>query len=595
MNMVFLKRPFFLLIALFFTFSIVRGQNTPANDAFSKYEKLQYSKKNGIVRVGIPYVIRINTQDDFSNLNKQIRGAIKQGKTNIEVLFSRGVFYYDKLSVYLYNINAESVSISIKGDQTVLVAGGKDYSKKSRTLSPNRKNIYLDEHLDLINLYGETSVSLGQVEVLDEKSKLCRVALAPKETFVPGMKIQLSQWYQSPVYDVTDIKNGFVYFIASNLEYDKAKKCLNVHYDSVISKIKPRVRLFNPAYLKNVTGAIHECEVSNFLTLYRVKLKSFSISGIEFCGSAKGEHALCYFRDVKTEGIQISDCKFLYINQRIIRLKKTPNFTFENNRIDSCFYGAVYSDIDCPNTIVKGNKFYRAEMGWTNSSCVVCCGEDFWVSNNQFEDIAYASITSGYWSTKEGMMISRGLIEYNEFFWGNDYYSHPEKYTLVDGGAIYLTTFSEDLVVRYNYFHNIRGVKSYRAIYCDDGAMNVTIYGNIICGFTDSHSILSWRAKSLNKQYAQTNDGINLFYNIIGGKYKMDERPNSSCVHGKNLIIYKEGEQVPERILSNFAYQEDDVYSTGASIVKGRLKLSDAAMKELKKFPTYSKMVRWIE
>ena len=192
-------------------------------------------------------------------------------------------------------------------------------------------------------------------------------------------------------------------------------------------------------------------------------------------------------------------------------------------------------------------------------------------------------------------MISRGLIEYNEFFWGNDYYSHPEKYTLVDGGAIYLTTFSEDLVVRYNYFHNIRGVKSYRAIYCDDGAMNVTIYGNIICGFTDSHSILSWRAKSLNKQYAQTNDGINLFYNIIGGKYKMDERPNSSCVHGKNLILYKEGEQVPERILSNFAYQEDDVYSTGASIVKGRLKLSDAAKKELKKFPTYSKMVRWIE
>ena len=92
MNVFFLKRPFFLLIALFFTFSIVRGHNTPVNDAFSKYEKLQYSKKNGIVRVGIPYVIRINTQDDFLNLNKQIRGAIKQGKTNIEVLFSRGVF-----------------------------------------------------------------------------------------------------------------------------------------------------------------------------------------------------------------------------------------------------------------------------------------------------------------------------------------------------------------------------------------------------------------------------------------------------------------------------------------------------------------------
>lgn len=595
MNMCFLKKPFFLLFALFLTISIVRGQNTPVNDAFSKYEKLQHSKTNEIVRDGISYVIRINTKDDLSNLNKQIKEAIKGGKTNIEVLFSRGVFYYDKLPVYLYNINAESVSISIKGDQTVLVAGGKDYKKKSKTLLPNRNNIYLDGHLDLINLYGETSVSRGQVEVLDEKTKVCRIALASKETFVPGMKVQISQWYRSPVYDVTDIKNGFVYFIASNLEYDKAKKCLNVHYDSVKNKMKPRVRLFNPAYIKKSTSAIHECEVSSFLTLYRVKLKSFSISGIDFCGSAKGKGALCFFRDVKTEGIQIRDCKFRYINQRIISLKQTPNFTFENNRIDSCFYGAFFSDIDCPNTIVKGNKFYRAEMGWTNSSCVVCYGEDFWVSNNQFEDIGYASIRSGYRSTKEGKLICRGLIEYNEIFFGDDYYSHPEKYTLIDGGAIYLATFSDELVVRYNYIHNMRGVRAYRAIYCDEGAMNVIIYGNIMYGITNAHSILSWRAKSLNKKYLQTNDGINLFYNIIGGKYQMDERPNSSCVHGKNLIIYGVGEHVPERILNNFAYQEEDVYSTGASIVNGRLKLSDAAMKELKKFPTYSKMVRWIE
>ena len=130
MNMCFLKKPFFLLFASFLTISIVRGQNTPVNDAFSKYEKLQHSKTNEIVRGGISYVIRINTKDDLSNLNKQIKEAIKGGKTNIEVLFSRGVFYYDKLPVYLYNINAESVSISIKGDQTVLVAGGKDYKKK---------------------------------------------------------------------------------------------------------------------------------------------------------------------------------------------------------------------------------------------------------------------------------------------------------------------------------------------------------------------------------------------------------------------------------------------------------------------------------
>ena len=66
-------------------------------------------------------------------------------------------------------------------------------------------------------------------------------------------------------------------------------------------------------------------------------------------------------------------------------------------------------------------------------------------------------------------------------------------------------------------------------------------------------------------------------------------------MNGKNLIIHKDGEQIPERILQNFTYQEDDEYCAGASIMNGRLKLSDVALKELKKFPTYFKMVIWIE
>ena len=187
------------------------------------------------------------------------------------------------------------------------------------------------------------------------------------------------------------------------------------------------------------------------------------------------------------------------------------------------------------------------------------------------------------------------MIENNEIFFGDDYYSHPEKCSLIDGDAIYISTLCEKVIVRYNYIHNYRGVKSNRAIYCDDGAMNVKIYGNVITGVTNAHSILSWRAKSINKKFPQSNDGIDFYYNVIWGKYKFDERLGSSCVHGKNLILYAEGETPPENVLNNFAYQEQDLVFSGVTLENGKMKIPSEAMQELKKFPTYEKMKKWFD
>ena len=165
----------------------------------------------------------------------------------------------------------------------------------------------------------------------------------------------------------------------------------------------------------------------------------------------------------------------------------------------------------------------------------------------------------------------------------------------MDGGAIYISTLCEQVIVRYNYIHHFRGIKSNRAIYCDDGAMNVKIYGNIISGVTNAQSILSWRAKSINKKFPQSNDGIDFYYNVIWGKYKFDERPNSSCIHGKNLVLYGDDEAVPNNILNHFAYQEQDLVFSGASMENGKMEIPSEAMLELKKFPTYEKMKKWIE
>lgn len=570
----------------------LEAQESPVEKSYRACESYQGSAIKTIVGSRNPFLITVSSQEDLDNMSTNIRKAINSGKKDVEVQIGPGVFYYDRLPIYLYNINASEVSISIKGNNSIMVAGGRDYSKGRKVSAPTKNNVYLDKDLKLIDLYGEVMQLRDQVAVLDTNSKECRIDIDKPINFVPGMEVQISEWFHSPVYGVTKTNGRSIFFVADDLAYDKAKKCYNVNYDQV-GKLNPRIRFVDPRNVTNFKGSVHECEASQFLTLYRMNLKCFVVSGITFCGCAKGKEALFHIRDVDAEQIRISDCKFENLNQRIIKLKNTGNFVFCNNTVTDCFYGVLYSDIDCPKTVVQNNRFYRAEKGWTNTSCVACYGQDFLIANNQFEDISYASIVTGYHHKWGDKMVCRGIIENNEIFFGEEYSAYPEKYSLIDGGAIYIGTLNDKVIVRYNYIHNYRGVNSNRAIYCDEGAMNVKIYGNVIAGVTNAYSVFSWRAKSVNKKYPQSNDGIDFYYNVIWGEYKFDERPNSSCVHGKNLILYGEEEQMPTNSLLNFAYQEEDVVVPNARMEDGKIGLSPEGVLELKRLPTYPNIKQW--
>lgn len=568
---------------------------TPVEKSFMEYERFQGPKEKQIIRTAPPFVIPVSTQRELNDLSNNIRKAIKNGKKEIEVRISSGVYYYEKLPVYLYNLDAKNVSISIVGNNTIMVAGGKDYSGGKLVQSPDKDKVYLDNNRNPIDIYGDVQWASAPVEVLNQNTGECRLLIGTKKEYMEGLKIQLSEWYLSPVYDVSSIKDEYVYFIANDIKYDKAKKCFNVNYDYGMGDNNPRFRFIEPGLVLNSKTSIHECEVSQFLILYRSKIKSFSVSGIDFLGCAKGKDALIYFRDVEAEKISISNCKFEQIKYKIVKLRNTENFVFRDNIVRNCFDGAVYSYVDCPSTIVKNNIFYRAEMGWTNSSCVACYGKDFSIADNVFEDISYASIVSGFLYAWGKKIVGCGVIERNSIFYGEEYYNNPWKYTLYDSGAIYIGTQNKLVIVRYNDIHNYRGVRSKRGIYCDEGAMNVKIYGNVISGITNAHSLFSWRDRSMNKKLSASNDGIEVFYNLIWGNYKFDERPNSSCIHGKNIILYADGEEAPKNELTNFAYKEKDIVFSGVTKRNGRIELPSKAIQQLRQFPTYEKMKTILE
>lgn len=578
-----------------FFMAMDRARLSPAERSFMELERYTGPVEKHHSLTNRSFVINVSSQPELKNLNSNIRKAIKSGEKEIEIRLAPKVFFYDKLPVYLYNMDAGDVSIRIIGDNTVMVAGGTDYLCGNKIKDPDRSKIYLNQDLTLRDIFGDMMQAGSPVEIVNLETKECRILCNTSLRYVSGLKIQLSEWYFSPIYEVSDIRDRYIYFIADDLKYDVVKHCYNVNYDYGMGKNYPRYRLVDNRLILNNPTPLHECEVSQFLILYNLKLKYFSISGIEFKGCAQGKDAMLYFRDVDAEGLRINDCKFESINYKIVKLKNAANFVFCNNYISNCYEGAVYSYVDCPGTIVRNNYFYRAEKAWTNSSCVACYGEDFLVADNTFEDIGYSSIVSGFnyaWGEK---MVGCGIIERNNIFFGEEYYNNPWKYTLYDSGAIYIGTQNKKVIVRYNNIHNYRAIRSNRAIYCDAGAMNVKIYGNVISGVTNAHSILSWRDLDMHSKLLLSNDGIELFYNVIWGNYKCVERPNSSCIHGKNLILYADGEAVPNIEVTNFAYSENDEKVSGVKLVDGRMILPSKALRLVRQFPTYDKMKKWLE
>lgn len=572
----------------------VSGQSS-AERSFASLERFSVPQQLSVSPTGLVTRIQVNNQADLARLNTSVKTAVNKGAKNIEVVLGPGVFYYDRLAVYLYKIDAKDVSIHIRGNQTVMVAAGKDYVNGRSLTEFDAKDVFLDREGNLIDYYTDVQQALSQVEVVNASRKECKMKIAGKATYVPGMKIQLSEWFHCPTYEVKAIQGGYVHFIANDLSYDKAKRCYNVQYDNAIGSINPRFRFLDPSVLRTQRASFYKSSVSQFLILYRMKLKSFGISGIRFLGCANGNEALFYFRDMEAEEVFVRDCKFEQMNNLVCNLKNTDHFEFSDNELDNCFYGALNSAVDCANTLVTDNRFHRMGKGWTNGSVVSCHGADFLISGNTFEDFSYSAISTGYnykWGNKK---ITRGVIENNEIFYGDEYFSNSHKYTLMDGGAIYVSTMSDQVIVRYNYIHDYRGIRSNRGIYCDDGAMNVKIYGNVLRNIPDADAVFSWRARSVNGKIAESNDGICMYYNVIWGSYKLDERPNSSCIHGKNLILYGKGEAAPKNELVNFKYQEKDILSSGAEVVDNKLRIPEAAMKELQRFPTYARMRQWFE
>lgn len=223
--------------------------------------------------------------------------------------------------------------------------------------------------------------------------------------------------------------------------------------------------------------------------------------------------------------------------------------TFENynSSVVSDLYRKAYYDIThC--------KFKNIGLYGENVFAVFVSNSHAYVADNIFENINYGAICCGNEDNLTDISnTGYRLVERNIIVNSYEYLSIKNKYGLFDGGAIYVGCNNIETTVRYNTILRFGDTKDNNGIYCDDGAYNVKVYGNVISGVIgqDITSRYESRWDDINsetgKKYGRViPEGYNyctnnfIAYNIFDGSIKLQANTSvseHSCTYHNNVNV----------------------------------------------------------
>lgn len=559
--------------------------------------------------------ITISSQAEFDRVRVLLVREIRSGSRAVEIRFLPGRYYYSNGHFSLDGIDAPGFSLTLSGEDAVLIAAGEDFQLNRPPFSNKRQavfsgeynygDIFLGENLNELSFSSGIQQTDSLLEVVDENESICRIHTDKSSRFRDGKYIIVTTWYTSINGPIIKVEGDWIYFKSSSLQYNNTYKCFNINYDYGYAKRMPRYIVFNDpkcgdVYIKNKKlyanlseCKVHQCSASSFLTTNKTKLKQLKIDGLTFVGSAKGASLMSLLAsDIGV--IQINNCSFRLMRNRVIDIHETDNVSISACSFKDCYSTCVYSENGSKNTRVTECVFSNNGKDFTQHHCVWCMGEDFYVANNVFIDFSYAAIRTGVlpWNKKVG--ANSGIIEDNEIFYDKDYFESFFDHTLMDSGAIYVSTRNDNTIIRFNYIHDYIGLKDNRGIFCDTGTQNTHIYGNIILNVPNSNTIEIWRVASSDKTVPDANEGNSAYQNILGGKYRFEGKETAKKnVQGKNYVVYSN--KRPSIIKRNLNKYEDDEFIcfpdefTIDSILNDSLIRSSVYYQRLKRYSTKEK------
>lgn len=552
------------------------------------------------------FLIQVDDQDSFDRLQKSLNKALSEGKKKIEVRFFPGRYFFNNRHLLFSKQISPDVSIRFVGNGCILMPKGK-------TINIGQKNeTHLDFHFSYVtadgkdvNLWTPFYQTDSLIQVVDEKEKLCRIHVPSScplnLEFSNDSYVQYTEWYYSRICKIERIRDGFVYFKVPELF--KVNEYYNVNYDYRWHKILPRFRFFDCGMDLNkvvqAPASFFEGQAGTFCRIADSKFKSVSFEDFKVFGSQSDNPLFFVTATVFDDYLLLFNSQYIGQRSRVAYVCKTNNVFVQNCRFKDQYTNVLVFDDFCVRSEVYNNEFENCGLDVNISMCVRCSGEDYLVGRNSFVDFGYKAIAVGLGYKSKSAVHSRGVVEDNVIYYTDDYVTKMDQHGLIDSGAISIGTINEKAVVRYNFINNIAGIGSNRGIYCDDGAKNFTLYGNIVLNVANSRSLDARYDTALerydNTQVANINKVMQ--YNIINGGLKIQGKPGgkNGCVKGKNILLYKQGEQPAfDIVVDNVETLEDDILLPYKTTKDRVIVVSRSTRRELRKLPFYDRIQQYI-
>ena len=476
-----------------------------------------------------------------------------------------GTYYFKNNHIKLVGKKYPNVQININGKGATIISNGLDYKNGDRYSGQFRVDNAVVEGRNLLPVWTEMKYAEGKVEVVDENAHLCRVKCNGlndmQEDELKNSYIRIPQWFVMNTYKISLIKDDYVYFVYRGLQ-KVAGVGWNVNYDcyyggtenvryslcNVVDDSKTIRIIDGIVRLPEGVNTMHECTSYQFLTIKDCTFKSVNISGLKIIGNAWYMSYLINLENVISNRFKLKDCSFECMESDVISIKSTPNVTIERCSFKNCYRGCVVSDINSQNTVVADCLFDKVGLDFENTASVKCQGSNYHIKNNTFRDFGYSAISLGYGKTRTESQEVSGITEYNTIEFTKDYVEKFKTSMLMDGGAIYVTTQNDECIIRYNIIAGYTGMKDNRGIFCDDGAYNIQIYGNVITGIENSYCIDSRRVASVEKNgsrgknVSRTNINNKIFDNIVDGSIRFEPREDADngCLLGPNYMASRD-------------------------------------------------------
>lgn len=220
---------------------------------------------------------------------------------------------------------------------------------------------------------------------------------------------------------------------------------------------------------------------THWITIAGLTIECTRGAGVEITGGDHNVVAGCTIRNIGTVGVSIG-------------------------RLEPELASRIYDSTLYDGRAGHANGVQSCDISQCGEGGVILCGGDRvtltpggnFVDNSHITDVTRWSRTyrAGVYMWGVGNRVSHclihGLPHSAVFFWGNDHVlEYNEVYDVCgetgDAGAFYLGRdwTQQGNVVRYNYFHDVRGVEGQEgfidvmSVYLDDFACGTTVFGNV--------------------------------------------------------------------------------------------------------------------